>query len=90
MTVCGLAYSVTMADGHNARSISWHAKCPVPEGQDECGGSRVSPNMGNRPPAKGMGPIGSEIHANQGKPKGLPETAGAPLGHWAYGGTGQM
>jgi RNA-directed DNA polymerase len=36
--------------------------------------------MDNRPPAKRKGPVRSEIYAKQGKPKGLPETAGEPRG----------
>jgi RNA-directed DNA polymerase len=36
--------------------------------------------MDKTPPAKRKGPPRSEIHAKQGKPKGLPETAGEPQG----------
>jgi RNA-directed DNA polymerase len=36
--------------------------------------------MDKTPPAKRKGPPRSEIHAEQGKPKGLPETAGEPQG----------
>jgi RNA-directed DNA polymerase len=36
--------------------------------------------MDKPPPAKRKGPPRSEIHAEQGKPKGLPETAGEPQG----------
>jgi RNA-directed DNA polymerase len=36
--------------------------------------------MDKSPPAKRKGPPRSEIHAEQGKPKGLPETAGEPQG----------
>lgn len=36
--------------------------------------------MDDRPPAKRKGPHRSEIHAEQGKPIVLPETAGEPRG----------
>jgi hypothetical protein len=36
--------------------------------------------MDKSPPAKRKGPPRSEIHAEQGKPKGLPEAAGEPQG----------
>jgi RNA-directed DNA polymerase len=36
--------------------------------------------MDDRPPAKRKGPPRSEIHAEQGKPIALPETAGEPQG----------
>jgi RNA-directed DNA polymerase len=36
--------------------------------------------LDDQPPAKRKGPPRSEIHAEQGKPVGLPETAGEPQG----------
>jgi len=36
--------------------------------------------MDKAPPAKRKGPPRSEIHAEQGKPNGLPATAGEPQG----------